>query len=82
MKEFWVTVSRLNHEDGKVSVWGDPEGKLFGYKTFTVNSKEDLKAVRDYMKEAFHTTSTRGLADILHEGISMLWFGGYIFEEI
>lgn len=77
MKEFWVTVSRVNHTDGKISVWGNPNGKLYRHKTFTVNSKEDLKAIRDYMKEAFHTTSTRGLADILHEGIPMLWFGGW-----
>ena len=78
MKTFVVTVERKGN---KVSVWGNPDGKYYLPKEFTVNDKKDLKPLRNYMKEAYHTSDTKGLADILKECFPMLWFGGYIPEE-
>lgn len=69
--EFAVTVKR----NGNVlSVWRNPDGRIFCPKDFTVTTKTDLKVVRDYMKEAYNTVNTRGLADIFGENIPMLWF--------
>ena len=73
--EYWVTVERKGNI---LSVWGNPDGKIYRQKDFTVNTKADLKAVRAYMKEAYNTVNTRGLADILKESIPILWFGGSI----